>query len=298
MPAVDDQPGMPAAHGSAGVAAALALALCRGGLMAGAVGGAVALGLLGGETMLAKARIPRSLCTPPTTHGSVWTAPRVDRRRRPVRVALLGDSMAAGFGVDHHEDTLAGQLGLRLSAQLGRPVRIANVAVVGARSRDLREQLRTLATQDGPGHPDLAVLVVGANDVTHRVPVEESVRHLALAVHALHLNGTAVVVGTCPDLGCVRPIAEPLRTIAHRRSRRLGRLQTVAVRRAGATAVPLYDELGLRFTTEPHLLGPDRFHPSAAGYALAADVLLPAALRALRQPSTGPVPLPVDRPAA
>jgi len=280
------------------LAGALTLALCRGGLMAGAVGGAVALGLLGGETALAKARIPRSLLTPPATDGTLWTAPRVDRRRRPVRVALFGDSMAAGFGVDHPEDTLAGQLALRASAQLGRPVRISNAAVVGARSRDLREQLRTLAAQDGSAHPDLAVLVVGANDVTHRVPVEEAVRHLALAVHALHLNGTAVVVGTCPDLGCVRPIAEPLRTIAHRRSRRLGRLQTVAVRRAGAVAVPLYDELGTRFTTEPHLLGPDRFHPSAAGYALAADVLLPAALRALGPAAAAGIPCQGRRPAA
>ncbi len=47
----------------------------------------------------------------------------------------------------------------------------------------------------------MAVVVVGGNDVTHRVPVATSVRHLVDAVEHLQARGAVVVVGTCPDLG-------------------------------------------------------------------------------------------------
>ena len=52
--------------------------------------------------------------------------------------------------------------------------------------------------------PDVAVIVVGGNDVTHRVPVAESVRNLAQAIRRLRERDVVVVVGTCPDLGALR----------------------------------------------------------------------------------------------
>ena len=197
--------------------------------------------------------------------------------RPPLRLALLGDSIAAGLGADGPEGTLAGQLAMRLSAATRRPVRIDNLAFVGARSRDLRAQLAEL-----DGVPDVAVIVVGANDVTHGVRVGESVRHLSFAAHRLRLLGADVVVGTVPDLGLVKPIAEPLRTVAQRLGRVLAVAQDVVVRRAGGVAVPLGTLLAGRFAAEPTLFSADRFHPSSAGYSAAADALLPAVLGAVR----------------
>jgi len=159
-----------------------------------------------------------------------------------------------------------------------RPVKLVCSAVVGAQSSDLPRQVDEVE-QD---HPDVAVIMVGANDVTHRVKPPAAVRHLDHVVHRLRDLGAEVVVGTCPDLGTVEPVAQPLRWIARRASRELAAAQTIAVVEAGGRSVSLGDVLGPEFAASPiEMFGPDRFHPSAAGYASAAAALLPSVCAAL-----------------
>ena len=93
--------------------------------------------------------------------------------------------------------------------------------------------------------------------------------------------GSEVVVGTCPDLGTIRPIAQPLRYVARRLSRNLAAAQTIAVVEAGGRTVSLGDLLGPLFAERVDLFSDDKFHPSAEGYAEAADALLPSVLDAL-----------------
>jgi hypothetical protein len=88
--------------------------------------------------------------------------------------------------------------------------------------------------------------------------------------------GCEVVVGTCPDLGTIRPIAQPLRTLARRWSRQLAAAQTVAVVEAGGRTVSLGSVLGPAFASDRNMFSIDEFHPSALGYAQAAAVLLPS----------------------
>jgi hypothetical protein len=124
--------------------------------------------------------------------------------------------------------------------------------------------------------------MIGANDVTHRVRPATSVRLLEMAVRRLRSAGIEVVVGTCPDLGTVEPIAQPLRYIARRWSRQLAAAQTIAVVETGCRTVSLGDILGPEFAAAPsEMFGPDRFHPSAAGYRAAAMALLPSVSAAL-----------------
>jgi lysophospholipase L1-like esterase len=193
-------------------------------------------------------------------------------------LALLGDSSAAGYGVDKPRQTPGALLATGISRRLGRPVQLHRLAVVGATSRSLPPQVEVAVEL----RPDLAVIVVGGNDVTNRTGQRDAVRHLVLAVRALRAAGAQVVVGTCPDLGTIQPIRPPLRWLARRWSRRLAAAQTVAAVEAGGWAVSLGDLLGPRFAAEPHrMFGRDRFHPSADGYAAAAAALLPTALAAL-----------------
>ncbi len=78
--------------------------------------------------------------------------------------------------------------------------------MVGSESSGLPSQVELLESA-----PDLAVIMIGANDVTHRIKPADSVRALPDAVAALRAKGAEVVVGTCPDLGTIKPIAQPLR---------------------------------------------------------------------------------------
>ncbi|HZE49137.1 MAG TPA: SGNH/GDSL hydrolase family protein [Jatrophihabitantaceae bacterium] len=256
---------------------AAAAAYGGGGVGAlGIVGGAALYGLIIGETKLARRRIPAAATEPPFVHDTVWAAAGVSARRPPIRMAMLGDSTAAGYGVHHDRDTPGAQLAIAVSAIARRPVHVTSVAVVGAESNTLPAQVANVDPR-----VELAVIIVGANDVTHRIKPAESVRYLGDAVRALRANGTRVVVGTCPDLGTIRPLAQPLRYIARRLSRQLAAAQTISVVEAGGRTVSLGDLLGPLFAQSVEMFSEDQFHPSATGYAHAADALLPSALDAL-----------------
>ena len=124
--------------------------------------------------------------------------------------------------------------------------------------------------------------MIGANDVTHRIDKSGRRAPPGQAVRSLRDVGAEVVVGTCPDLGTIEPVPQPLRLLARRWSRDLAAAQTVAVVEAGGRTVSLGDLLGPEFDERPHeMFSADRFHPSPAGYARAAAALLPSVCAAL-----------------
>ena len=249
-----------------------------GGLgVASVVGAAGLAGLMWGEAKLAERRIPTATDAPPISHDTIWAAPGVSAVRPPIRLALLGDSTAAGYGVHRDRDTPAAQLAIGISDAARRPVHVTNVAVVGAESRNLPDQLERL----GKARPELAIVMIGANDVTELTKPSVAVPYLEKAVLALRDLGAEVIVATCPDLGTIRPIAQPLRAYARRLSRRMAREQTVAVVRAGGRTVSLGDLLGPMFATRIELFAADLFHPSEEGYREASLAILPSALDAL-----------------
>jgi lysophospholipase L1-like esterase len=249
-----------------------------GGLSAVATAGAAALvGVMYAETRLARRRIPKAVEPPPISHDTIWAAAGVSPRRPPIRIAVLGDSTAAGYGVSRDRDTPAARIAIGISEAARRPVHVANVAAVGAETPDLPVQITALGT----ARPELAIIMVGANDCIERTPPSVAVPYLQDVVRALRTLGAEVVVGTCPDLGTIRPLAQPLRAYARRLSRNMARAQTVAVVQAGGRTVSLGDLLGPLFTSRLELFSADRFHPSAAGYAEAANAMLPSCLDAL-----------------
>ncbi len=255
------------------------LALYAGGGLGGiVVTSAVGLmGLIWGEVKLAERRIPLATDPPPPSNDTTWAAEGVSRTRPPIRIAMLGDSTAAGYGVYRDRDTAGAQLAIAISEAARRPVHLTNVAVVGAESADLGVQLDALQRV----RPELAIIMIGANDVTERTKPSDAVPYLERAVLRLREMGAEVVVGSCPDLSTVRPLAQPLRSYAGRASRRMARAQIEAVVRAGGRTVSLGDLLGPLFMTNLHYFSEDRFHPSAAGYAEAARAVVPSCLDAL-----------------
>ncbi len=242
--------------------------------------GAVGLGITGwavlkGEAAMARRIVGRPFDDAPDDEGIYGSAPGI-----PIDLVVLGDSMAKGLGADRPEQTIGAINATALAALAGRPVRLTNVAVVGAVSTALESQVEQALT--AVPNPDVCLILIGANDVTHRVPRTISVRHLAAAVVALRDAGSEVVMGTCPDLGVLKPLPQPLRLIAQRYSRDLAAAQTVAVVEHGGRTVSLGDLLGHEFRSTPQIMfSKDRFHPSAAGYARAASALLPSVLDSL-----------------
>src|SRR5215207_1268348 len=229
-----------------------------------------------GEAALARRAIGTTDERPPSPDGTYGD----DLPGRPIRVLVLGDSAAVGYGMVTADTTPSGLIGLGLAHVMDAPVEVRCVAVVGGQTADLMGQIDL----DIDSHPDIAVIVVGTNDVTHRVSPRASARMLGEAVERLVDAGCEVVVGTCPDLGTVTPILQPLRSVARVWSRRIARRQLIATVQAGGRAVSLAGLLGPLFIEKRDLMfGPDRFHPSQVGYANMVSVLLPALAASLRE---------------
>ncbi|MGW4542542.1 SGNH/GDSL hydrolase family protein [Streptomyces chartreusis] len=237
--------------------------------------GAAAVGLLLAEVRMARRHVG---------NGTSNHVPNADGRyghlyatagEQPLRLTMLGDSTAAGQGVHRAGQTPGALLASGLAAVAERPVVLRNVALPGARSDDLDRQV-ALILADPALTPDVCVIMIGANDVTNRMPATRSVRHLSSAVRRLRTAGAEVVVGTCPDLGTIEPVQQPLRWLARRASRQLAAAQTIGAVEQGGRTVSLGDLLGPEFEANPReLFGPDNYHPSAEGYATAAMAVLP-----------------------
>jgi lysophospholipase L1-like esterase len=240
-------------------------------LIAGTVGGAA---LLAGEAIAARTR----RYAKPTMGLALRTS--MGRTSAPsLRLVLLGDAAALGVGVEWLADTVGGQLARLLSEENGaaRHVLLSSVGVAGSRCTDLATQVARALLGE---RPDVAVILIGANDAVGFRRAEEAAEHLGDAVRRLRAAGVQVVVGTCPDLGAVRAIAPPLRQVAGWLGRRVARAQTRAVQDAGGIVVDLGAETGPVFRADAGTLCYDGFHPSADGYRVWAHALFPAVAKA------------------
>ncbi len=251
----------------------LATAALFGGTGLGILGGGT-VGLLKLQAGHARNKIGVSEDRPPSPDGVYGGG----LPGEPVRFVMLGDSTGVGYGMVRAEDTPPALFGEGLSQIVGRPVEVSRHAVVGAVSTDLAAQLARAL----PSAPHVAAIVIGANAVTHANRVSGAVAALGEAVRTLRAHGCEVVVGTCPDLGTVRPLPQPLRMLARTVSRRLAAAQMISVVEAGGRAVSLSNLLQRDFWTAPsELFGADKFHPSAAGYASMVAAMLPSVAVAL-----------------
>jgi lysophospholipase L1-like esterase len=209
-----------------------------------------------------------------TGNGGGPPAVGPDVPRFPLRLVVLGDSIAFGTGASVPGDALGHRLAAELTAA-GFDVGLHVVAVPGAVSRDLAAQVRR--TRDA----DLAVVVIGANDLARFVPPAQAGASLAAAVTALRSTGTDVVVVPAPDMSSVPLVPPAFRAAVRAASVQLQRHQAAAVESAGGT-VAVVAEVGRAFAADAAMFSADRFHPSSAGYAAIAAALAPVVLDVAR----------------
>jgi lysophospholipase L1-like esterase len=251
---------------------------------AGSVGGlsGAAYGLLTGQSRRARLIIgvPRDL---PLNADGLYLpdgeGPFPATRRDCLSFAVLGDSLAAGLGAESPDELPGVRLARGLAEERDGPVRLVTHAISGSRTTDLEAQVDRALIDP----PDLALVIVGGNDVTSKIRVGTSAALLGRQVTRLLEAGTTVVVGTCPDLGIILPIPQPLRMVASRYSLTLARAQRRVLDRLGVRAVSIAALLSPEFLARSHeLFSADRFHPNGKGYEFAANVLLAPLCAALR----------------
>lgn len=197
---------------------------------------------------------------------------------RAVKVLWLGDSTAAGVGASDPEHALSSQVGRHL-IDTGSPYAwdMHVIAVSGDRVKDvLDDQL----PQVDDYAPDVVVISVGANDTIHfsggrtfRHRYEQLIRGLTRQ----HIPADHIVLVGVPDMGAPTRLAQPLRTVAGWRGRRIDRQVKRVGREQGARFVDLFHATTKPFRAHPSTyLAGDKYHPSDAGYRLWAGAIAPA----------------------
>nr|WP_179756785.1 GDSL-type esterase/lipase family protein [Kineococcus aurantiacus] len=192
-----------------------------------------------------------------------------------MRLGLFGDSLAVGVGAARAEDTPGPSLVAALARAGVEAVHRVH-AVSGARSAALPGQVAAAGDW-----PQVAVVVVGANDLTHLVPVARAAGDLGTAVAALRAVGAEVVLVPVPDLSAVAHVPPALRDLVRAAVTTLRAAQVAAAAPLGARVVDT-SAVSARSAADAALFSADRFHPSSAGYRALVDVVAPVVLDAAR----------------
>lgn len=196
--------------------------------------------------------------------------------------AVLGDSIAYGQGAARTADTVGARLVAELTAA-GIATDLRVFAVPGARSQALAGQARSAASWP----PAVALIIIGANDLTHFVPPQQAAAQLGEACRTLRAAGAEVVVAPAPDLSVVPWVPPQARLVVQAASATLRQAQTRAAVAAGARVADLEAGSRTAFAADASMFSADRFHPSSAGYAVIAAALSPAVHAAATAAASG-----------
>lgn len=177
----------------------------------------------------------------------------------PLSLLIVGDSSAAGVGVDTQKEALAGQLAALLAQDFTVTWQLH--AKTGATTRSTLKSLRRLL----PFKAEVIVTALGVNDVTHATPYPLWMRSQRRLLH--HLQGTHrphhIYVTAVPPLGSFPLLPNPLRWSIGRQAMRFD----TALSQHIAT-MPGATHVALKLPMDTSLMAKDGFHPSPAIYAV------------------------------
>ncbi len=193
-----------------------------------------------------------------------------------IRLLVVGDSTAAGVGVQHILDALPCRLAAELARVSLRSVHWTVSARAGATAGYTARKLVPIPD----GEHDLVVVVVGVNDAVQFIASRHWRGQMAalveLLTHHLSWNGRIVLMGL-PDLGRFGVFPQPLRTLVGWQAETLDRqLRILSARHDRVWYVPA------PAACWPEMFAEDSFHPNAAAYRAWARHLAAA----LANPST------------
>ncbi len=167
--------------------------------------------LLVAQALATRSRMPRLAEAQGDRAGEAGRGPLL-------RLLILGDSSAVGVGVALQRDALAGHLTRALARQCGARVRWELLARSGVSSAACLQMLQN----EYSGVADIAVVVLGVNDVVEQVPSQQAVRaRESIANRLRNAHGVGhVVFAPLPPVGRFPGLPQPLRWVAGSDARR------------------------------------------------------------------------------
>jgi lysophospholipase L1-like esterase len=177
-----------------------------------------------------------------------------------IRLIVVGDSSGAGVGVKHQHQALAQPLAEALSHGLHRAVQWQLVAQSGWSTRAATQALLHL---DPAPRADIAVTVLGVNDVLEQVPTHRAIEDRKALVQCLmaRCGVQHVAMFALPPMHEFPGLPQPLRTVFGADAKRINRAQ---LDWAESTPHVSHCETGVHL--EHSNMSSDGFHPGLPVY--------------------------------
>jgi lysophospholipase L1-like esterase len=185
---------------------------------------------------------------------------------RGLRLLIVGDSSAAGVGVRTQDDALAGHLTRTLAQRSARRVHWQLVAKSGITT----VQALAMLQREAPAAAEIAVVVLGVNDVIDQVPSHHAVQQRAELTNWLreHVGVRHAVFAPLPPVHRFPLLPQPLRHVMGRDARR----HDEAVARWAATRDDV-SHLPIAYVLGPEHMAEDGFHPGEPVYRACGEAL-------------------------
>lgn len=191
---------------------------------------------------------------------------------------VIGDSTTVSQGGSY------GRGYARVSAQHlseSYEVTMTNLGISGATARSvIDEQLEQAVALK----PDLVLLGVGANDVTHFTKLSDVTESFQKIVNKLRAANSEVkiVVTRSPAVDSVSRFPIGARQLIKLRVNQLNSALQPLIDSNNLTIAPIAEETRQAFLDDPSLLAEDKFHPNDRGYGLWNPVIIAAIDKALK----------------
>ncbi|MDQ5972771.1 MAG: hypothetical protein QG553_930 [Patescibacteria group bacterium] len=204
-----------------------------------------------------------------TFNGTNVPAPNIPRQPLTkgsgdnLNYLVLGDSSAISQGSDYSQGVAVGTTD-HLAQKY--KVTMTNLAVSGARTKDvLQSQLPQFE-----GSPDIVLLLIGSNDVTHftsKASIEKSLRAIISEIKYKNCKVKIVVTGSA-QMGAVPRLPQPARWLVGARTTSVNKLFKQVSDQEKLTFAALAEKTGDTFRGNLKLFAPDKFHANGEGYAV------------------------------
>jgi lysophospholipase L1-like esterase len=180
-----------------------------------------------------------------------------------LRLLVLGDSAAAGVGVEEQNDALLGQLVGRLAEY--HNVQWHLIAQTGATTQSTHAHLANITKV----FADVIVLSLGGNDVTSGVPIKDFVARQRALFSMLKdkFDTRLIIVSGLPPMHRFPALPQPLRWYLGRQAKAFDReLRKLVSETPGCIYLPQPAD------GDVSMMASDGFHPGAAVYSRWADL--------------------------
>jgi len=183
----------------------------------------------------------------------------------PLKLLILGDSAAAGVGVERQHQALSGQLVSKLSTD--RLIEWRLEAEAGLKTSDIIKKLQQLK----PFNVDVVIVSLGVNDVTGNVKLktwlilQDQLRSLLVA----KFGAKTILLSSIPPMERFPSLPQPLRWYLGRKSKAFN---SELLRQASDFSEIEY--MDISFPLEEGFIAKDGFHPSGMAYDHWSDLVV------------------------